>query len=45
MVKGDEKLKNPEPWLPLRIRGRWLHDEWGFSWFQAEEIHFYAEIS
>lgn len=41
MVRGDEELKTPGPWLPLRIRGRWLHDEWGFSWFQAGEIQFY----
>jgi hypothetical protein len=45
MVKGDEKLETPKPWLPLQVRGRWLRDEWGFSWFQAEEINFYSDDS
>jgi DNA polymerase III alpha subunit len=43
MVKDDEELRSPKPWFPLRLRGRWLQDEWGFSWLQAEEIHLYPD--
>jgi DNA-directed DNA polymerase III PolC len=35
IVKGDRSMKAPEPWIPLRLRGRWQRDEWGTGWFQA----------
>ena len=38
IVRGDEGLEKPEPWLPLLLRGRWLVDEWGSGWLQAEEM-------
>jgi DNA-directed DNA polymerase III PolC len=28
----------PRPWQPLVVRGRWLADEWGNAWLQAEEV-------
>ena len=37
-VKGDKSLKAPEPWQPLRLRGRWRHDEWGSSWLQLKKL-------
>ncbi|MDX1613600.1 MAG: DNA polymerase III subunit alpha [Candidatus Promineifilaceae bacterium] len=38
LVKSQEAHKPPS-WQPLRIRGRWLADEWGGAWLQAESIH------
>ncbi|HSG17746.1 MAG TPA: DNA polymerase III subunit alpha, partial [Anaerolineae bacterium] len=37
IVRGDDGLQKPEPWLPLWLRGRWLVDEWGSGWLQIEE--------
>ena len=38
IVRGDDGLQKPEPWLPLLLRGRWLVDEWGSGWLQIEEM-------
>ncbi len=37
-VRGDRDEAAPEPWRPLAIRGRWLADQWGTRWFQADSI-------
>jgi DNA polymerase III subunit alpha len=34
-VKG---IRSPRAWQPLLLHGRWLLDEWGSGWFQAEEV-------
>ena len=44
MVRDDDKLEKPAPWLPLRIQGRWLDDEWGVTWFQASKIEPYPGV-
>jgi hypothetical protein len=44
MVRGDDKLEKPTPWLPLKIQGRWLDDAWGVTWFQAGKIEPYSGI-
>ncbi len=36
VVQGSESL--PAPWQPLFLRGRWMDDEWGTFWLQAEEM-------
>jgi DNA-directed DNA polymerase III PolC len=36
-AKGSRR-KKPEEWTPLSVRGRWLVDEWGGGWFQADEV-------
>jgi hypothetical protein len=36
--KGDKAEDAPEAWKPLWIRGRWLRDEWGTEWLQADQI-------
>ncbi|UCG24632.1 MAG: hypothetical protein JSW55_01110, partial [Chloroflexota bacterium] len=38
IVRGDDRLQKPEPWLPLLLHGRWLVDEWGSGWLQIEEM-------
>ena len=38
IVRGREAAQRPRPWEPLLLRGRWLSDEWGTSWLQAETI-------
>jgi hypothetical protein len=38
LVRGREADPPPRPWEPLLLRGRWLSDEWGVSWLQAETI-------
>jgi DNA-directed DNA polymerase III PolC len=38
IVRGDERLEKPEPWLPLLLRGRWRVDKWGSAWLQVEEM-------
>ena len=38
IVRGDDGLQKPEPWLPLLLHGRWLVDEWGSGWLQIEEM-------
>ncbi len=40
IVRGNERLAKPEPWLPLLLRGRWRIDEWGSGWLQVEEMRF-----
>jgi DNA polymerase-3 subunit alpha len=40
IVGGDAAANAPAPWQPLLVRGRWLSDEWGSAWLQAEEISF-----
>jgi DNA polymerase-3 subunit alpha len=42
VVRGDAASKAPAPWLPLLVRGRWIADEWGRAWLQAEEITAYT---
>jgi len=44
MVRGDDKLEKPAPWVAQRIQGRWLDDEWGMTWFQATKIEPYPGI-
>ena len=34
----DPSQKNPEPWQPLLLRGRWQRDEWGISWLQVDDL-------
>jgi DNA polymerase III alpha subunit len=34
---ADSKAKTA-PWEPLLLRGRWVGDEWGTRWLQAEEM-------
>jgi DNA-directed DNA polymerase III PolC len=29
---------NPPAWAVVRLRGRWLEDEWGSGWLQIEQI-------
>jgi hypothetical protein len=36
--KRDQEAGAPEAWKPLWIRGRWMRDEWGTSWLQAEQV-------
>ena len=38
VAKGDAARQAPPAWQPLLVHGRWLSDEWGTSWLQAEEI-------
>jgi DNA polymerase-3 subunit alpha len=38
VARSDESLKSPQAWIPLKLRGRWLGDEWGTHWFQVEEL-------
>ncbi|MGW8318545.1 MAG: DNA polymerase III subunit alpha, partial [Candidatus Promineifilaceae bacterium] len=38
VVKADRSVTTPAVWQPLKIRGRWLSDEWGSTWFQADDI-------
>jgi DNA polymerase III subunit alpha len=38
MAHGDDALKTPKAWQPLRLTGRWRQDEWGLAWFQIEEL-------
>jgi hypothetical protein len=38
VARGDRSLKSPEPWIPLRLRGRWQRDEWGTGWFQITSL-------
>ncbi len=33
---AGEKIANPRPWAPIRVRGRWALDEWGGGWVQVE---------
>lgn len=35
----SQKRKNPRPWHPLHLTGRWLLDEWGGGWFQIDTCH------
>jgi hypothetical protein len=35
IVREEGSSKAPAAWQPLRLKGRWTVDEWGFSWFQA----------
>jgi len=30
-------VKAPPAWRLVLARGRWIGDEWGFRWFQAQE--------
>ena len=38
VVRGRKADQAPRPWEPLLLRGRWLSDEWGICWLQAETI-------
>ncbi len=31
-------LPTPQPWQPVLLHGRWLKDEWGMAWLQADEL-------
>jgi hypothetical protein len=31
-------VSNPPAWAVVRIRGRWLEDEWGSGWLQIEHM-------
>jgi DNA polymerase-3 subunit alpha len=37
-VRGEPSHQTPPAWRPLLVRGRWLGDEWGTFWLQAESI-------
>lgn len=41
---GDDQ-KPPEPWQPLLISGRWLSDEWGSQWLQADSLDVYPLLT
>lgn len=32
------RVSNPPTWAVVRIRGRWLEDEWGSGWLQIEQM-------
>jgi DNA polymerase III alpha subunit len=38
IVRGEPDQQAPPPWQPLLVDGRWLGDEWGTFWLQAESI-------
>jgi DNA polymerase-3 subunit alpha len=38
VARADESLESPKAWIPLKIRGRWLKDEWGTRWLQVEKL-------
>jgi DNA-directed DNA polymerase III PolC len=38
IVRTRDDQKTPEPWQPLHISGRWLSDEWGSQWLQADSL-------
>jgi DNA-directed DNA polymerase III PolC len=38
IVRGEPDQQAPPPWQPLLVAGRWLGDEWGTFWLQAEGI-------
>ena len=38
IAKGDKSLRAPAPWRPLVVAGRWLSDNWGNSWLQADHV-------
>jgi hypothetical protein len=42
VVQGEAASRAPVPWQPLLVRGRWLGDEWGGAWLQAEDIDTYT---
>ena len=31
-------ISNPPAWAVVRVRGRWLQDEWGSGWLQIEQL-------
>jgi DNA polymerase-3 subunit alpha len=33
-------VSNPPAWAVVRIRGRWLEDEWGGGWLQIEQMEY-----
>jgi DNA polymerase III alpha subunit len=37
-VRGEPSQQAPPPWQPLLVHGRWIGDEWGTFWLQAEGI-------
>jgi DNA polymerase III subunit alpha len=38
VAQGDPTSKAPPPWRSVLVRGRWIADEWGSAWLQADEI-------
>jgi hypothetical protein len=38
IAKGDKSLRAPTAWRPLVVRGRWLSDNWGNAWLQADHV-------
>ena len=36
--KGKSTMDPPEVWKPLLVRGRWVQDQWGTGWLQADQI-------
>jgi DNA polymerase-3 subunit alpha len=37
-VRSHARVETPPPWQPFQVRGRWLIDEWGGGWLQADEL-------
>jgi DNA-directed DNA polymerase III PolC len=35
--KDSQRIK-PKEWAPIHVRGRWIVDEWGGGWLQADEV-------
>jgi DNA-directed DNA polymerase III PolC len=38
IAKGEKSQRAPAAWRPLVVRGRWLSDNWGNAWLQADQI-------
>jgi DNA polymerase-3 subunit alpha len=38
VVREREAARGPRPWEPLLVRGRWVRDEWGTEYLNAESI-------
>ena len=38
IARGDKTSKAPSAWAAVLLRGRWVSDEWGFAWFQAQDL-------
>ncbi len=38
VVRQREAARAPRPWEPLLVRGRWVRDEWGTEYLNAESI-------
>jgi DNA polymerase-3 subunit alpha len=38
VVREREGVRAPRPWEPLLVRGRWVRDEWGTEYLNAETV-------